>query len=1447
MTNLTAGNYSVLVTDVNGCTTTNTITLTQPAALTNTVVAATYNGQNISCNGLSDGSINLTVAGGTTAYTYSWSNAQVTQDISGLNANTYSVLVTDVNGCTTTNTITLTQPAALTTTVVAATYNGQNISCNGLSDGSINLTVAGGTTAYTYQWSNLATTQDISGLSAGPYSVLVTDMNGCTATHTITLTQPVVLTTTVVAATYNGQNISCNGLNDGSINLLVSGGTTAYSYLWSNAQVTQDISGLNANTYSVLVTDVNGCTATNTITLTQPATLTTTISVSSNYNGQNISCNGLSDGAIDLTVSGGTTNYTYSWSNSAITQDISGLNANTYSVLVTDVNGCTATNTITLIEPAALTTTVVAATYNGQNISCNGLSDGAIDLTVSGGTTNYTYSWSNAAITQDISGLNANTYSVLVTDVNGCTTTNIITLIQPAALTTTVVAATYNGQNISCNGLSDGSIDLSVAGGTTAYTYQWSNLETTQDVSGLNAGPYSVLVTDVNGCSATHTITLTQPAILTTSISVSSNYNGQNISCNGLSDGAIDLSVSGGTANYTYAWSNAGTTQDISGLNANTYSVLVTDVNGCTITNTITITQPAALSTTIAVSSNFNGQNISCNGASNGAIDLSVSGGTTNYTYSWSNAASTQDLNGLNANTYSVLVTDVNGCTATNTITVTDPPVLASVVVITSNVNCNGGNNGSANINPTGGTPPYTYFWSNGQTTSAATGLAASMYNVTVTDVNGCSTLNGFVITQPSALTASVTNTNVSCNGGNNGITAVTAAGGTVPFSYLWTNGQTASNATGLSQGTYSVTTTDGNGCTRTDMATITQPTTLSETVSVTNVLCNGGNTGTATVNAGGGTSPYTYLWSAGGQTAATATGLSLGTYTVTVTDNNGCVVNNVAVINQPAQLTDAITNIDVLCNGGNTGTATVVTAGGMGSYSYQWNNGQTNATAIGLSLGTYSVTITDANGCSISGSVGVTQPAALSSSITVTDVLCNGGNTGTASVLISGGMVPYTYSWSNGNTTAASTGMAAGIYFVTATDSNGCSILDTAIVNQPLVLSNAISTTNVLCNGDSSGTASISVSGGMVPYNYLWTNGVTTSSVSGLIAGNYSVTVTDSNGCYITVPISVTQPALLSHVMSSTGASCNGGNTGTAAVSVIGGVTSYTYLWSNANNQSASTATGLTVGNYFVSVRDSNGCSFSDSVHVSENSPVTLAFNTLNVSCYASANGQIDLSVSGGVLPYSYTWSTGDTIEDLSGLANGTYTITVLDGNQCSKTDSVVISRPDSLHMDISTYTFSTGYNINPFGGTNGSITLAVEGGTHPYEFFWTNGSTEQNLEGLTAGSYTVQVVDSSGCIYITSITLTEPFEFAMPGGISPNGDGKNDVFVIHGLDIYTNNKLQIFNRWGDEVYSVADYKNDWGGTNKNGDKLPDGTYFVILKVNDGEKTLTGYVDIRK
>ena len=555
----------------------------------------------------------------------------------------------------------------------------------------------------------------------------------------------------------------------------------------------------------------------------------------------------------------------------------------------------------------------------------------------------------------------------------------------------------------------------------------WSNGQTTATATNLPAGTHSVTITDANGCTSSELITITEPAELLTTTSVV-----DSVSCFGFSDGSATVSVSGGTPGYSYLWGNGQTSATAVGLVAGTYVVTVTDANGCTATDNITLSQPVQLSVTASVL-----QDVSCNGGTDGQAIATVSGGRPAFSYLWTNGQTTATATNLSATTHTVTVTDAGGCTATASATPTEPPALTVSLAVSSAVSCNGAADGAITATPAGGTPTYSYVWSDGQTTATATGLTAGTYSVTITDANGCTSTNSLTLTEPTALTASASMTqSASCNGATDGEALATASGGTAPYSYLWSDGQTTATATNLAAGVYTVTVTDANGCQVTATVSINNVIPWSASLFQTGLIdCFGDATASVSVNitGGAGSNPFTYLWS-NGQTTATATNLPAGTHSVTITDANGCTSSELITITEPAELLTTTSVVDsVSCFGFSDGSATVSVSGGTPGYSYLWGNGQTSATAVGLVAGTYVVTVTDANGCTATDNITLSQPVQLSVTASVLqDVSCNGGTDGQAIATVSGGRPAFSYLWTNGQTTATATNLSATTHTVT-------------------------------------------------------------------------------------------------------------------------------------------------------------------------------------------------------------------------------------------------------------------------------------------------------------------------------------------------------------------------------------------------------------------------------
>ncbi len=1352
LTGLAAGSYSVVITDANGCTLSPpAIVVTQPAILTSSETHV-----NVNCAGSNTGSIDLSVAGGTSPYTYLWNTAQTTQDLSGLAPGFYSVTVTDANGCTTTRSVTITQLSSLNLSSIIT-----DGTC-GVSDGAVNLTVAGGSGNYTYSWSNGATTEDISNLPAGVYTVTVTDVTfGCSQVlaNNVQNSGNPDITASVTNAT------SCNATN-GAIDVTVTGGSGNYSYSWSGGQTTQDLSSLSPGSYTVTVTDnASGCIAIGTFTVSYNNAMTLSGSVT------NSNCS-VNTGAIDLTVTGGTSPFTYLWSNGATTQDLSSIGIGIYTVTVTDANGCTANTSFPVSGSPGITITSIQT-----NVTCFGSNNGSIDLTISGGSGIYTYSWSNGSTTQDVSGLAPGTYTVMVTDVStGCSSFATFTITQPTG---------FNGfvdiTHVSCNGGSDGAIDVTIAGATPPYTYLWlPGNQTDQDISGLTAGTYSITITDANGCTAGASFTVTEPAGMTlTETHV-------NVSCNGGATGSINLSVAGGTAPYTYLWAPGGqTTQDLSGLAAGTYTVTVTDANGCTANLPVTITQPTALLATETHT------NVTCNGTSTGTIDVTVSGGTGPYTYLWTPSGQTsQDRTGLAAGTYSVTVTDALGCTTSiNNIVITQPATALSVVISgTTPVTCFGLCNGTATVTASGGTSPYTYSWPDGQTTQTATGLCSGIYTVTVTDASGCTAQATVTITQPNDLVASATMTQPSCQGACDGTATASQVGGTAPFTYHWLPGNQATiSITGQCAGTYQVIVTDWNGCDDTATVVITQPVTITTVTSSSPATCSGICNGTATVTPSGGTPGYTYSWNTVPvQTTQTATNLCSGTYDVTVTDASGCsAVASVTVNNSTTILVNA-TSVDPTCNGVCDGSITSNPSGGTAPYTFLWSPGnETTNTITNQCAGTYTVTVTDANGCQETATITLTAPAPIVVTQSTTPATCNGVCDGTASVSASGGTSGYTYLWTpGGQTTDNITGVCAGTYSVLVTDANGCTQTVSVTVSEPAAITLNAAATNISCNGNTDGSINLTVSGGTPGYTYLWSNGQTTQDISNLAAGTYTVTVTDANLCTATASATITEPSLITISTNATAATC-GQCDATATITPSGGTAPYSYLW--GTGETSATANNLCAGVYPLFVTDANGCVASFAIPISNaGGPTSANVTTTDASCFGVCDGSATVTPVGGSGPYTYLWVPGgQTTSSVSGLCGGTYNVQISDTNNCVLTQPVTIVEPAQIQANETVNTADCGL-------CNGSIALVPSGGQSPYTYLWGGGETTSSITGLCAGVYTVDITDANGCTESVAIPVNNvPASSIVLSGTdaSCNGvcDGTATVTVTLGTAPFT------------------------------------------------------------
>jgi large repetitive protein len=1319
------------------------------------------------------------------------------------------------------------------------------VKCNGGTDGAIALTVGGGTGTFTYAWTGAnnftSTNKDITGLRAGRYVVATTSGN-VTKNDTFDIAEP-----TQLAVTQAVTNINCAGMATGSITMTVSGGTAPYTYLWSNSATSRDISNIAAGPYSVTVTDANQCRLTPATPLVvEPAVLTVEVAAATN-----VTCNGANNGEIRLTVTGGTPPFSMRWAGpngfSSTTQNLVNLAAGSYTVTVTDSRQCAKTSQpIVIIEPAVLALGTPSTTAS----NC-GQANGTASVTPTGGTTPYQYAWTGpngfTATTASLTGLRAGNYAVTVTDGNNCTINNS-NPISVSDLGSTLVIGVPIVTSASC-GQSNGAISVAVTGGVAPVTYAWTganNFTSTQlNITNLAAGNYILTALDANNCSTTQNVTVgTQNATLNITPTI------VHTRC-GLANGTVSTSVTGATGNVTYRWTGpngfTSTDANLASIIAGAYQLTVTDGSGCTASIAATVNSSTALTvptpTTTAAT---------C-GQSNGTISIGTVTGSTGgpYTFTWSNSATTQNLTGLAAGTYTVTVQDAV-CSQTASATVNS--VNSNLVIGAPNVvfaQC-GLRNGSINVTISGGTPPLTYAWTGANNFTANTlninNLGLGTYNLLVTDATNCTaTLNSvIVLDNPSTLTVGTPAATTADCGQNNGTISLTVSGGTQPYTYQWSGANnftaTTQNLTGLGTGAYLVTITDNVGCSVTASAnvitgnsgiTINNP-------SLINVRCNGGADGTIIINPTGGVAPYLYAWTGPNNFSSTTkdlTGLRPGSYTVVVTDSRGCTYTSTALnISQPeSSLTARTTMNNVLCRGENTGGVFLEVFGGTPPYTYLWSGGDRNINIQNAHAATYSVTITDFNGCTFSPPTAtVTEPAeALTfGAPNVTNITCFGAANGAISINVLGGVLPYQYAWTgpNGFTSSNLTidRLLPGTYQLRVQDANGCIKTQTFNITQPTAGVN-ITGISSDANGGRNGSITTTPTGGTTPYSYVWSNGSTAQNLTSLAPGTYSVTVTDANRCTASNSfiINGNTDSLIINVLRTLHAGCPGQSLGLIEVNVQRGTAPFTYEWreivSNrvvgTNNANIS---NLGAGQYQLKVTDSQ-----QTVGLSQIVTVRTAAQAIRVDSLIAPetclgrDGSIDLSVNPSNVNYNYRWSDlADNIQDRFGVRAGTYSVTVTGEYGCQ---AILPALRVPYNPCPLTATIRNTSNIDCYGGRNGKISFTIEGGDPIYRIAWNGGRDSVNppsrngfyeMSNLTAGTYRITITDVHGQTVQKVQEITQPDSVRILYSVQPDNGSRNGSITLTvngGTPAYAyqwnsgERSRDLFNLEGCKSYSVT------------------------------------------
>jgi gliding motility-associated-like protein len=984
-----------------------------------------------------------------------------------------------------------------------------------------------------------------------------------------------------------------------------------------------------------------------------------------------------------------------------------------------------------------------------------------------------------------------------------------------------------------CGGTDEGTATISMAGGLAPFTYNMTGPINDSNGSGffdqLPPGNYDYTVNTAGGCDVSGSFVIVPgPLMPVTVTAVDAN-------CNGACDGSTTATPTGGTAPYIDVWEQGGSsigqnTQTASNLCAGTYDVIVTDNLGCQATESIAVGEPTPLV------GNLTPTEVLCNGVCDGQIDVvGVGGGSSPYEYSLNNGANQAGTNfsGLCAGSHQVEIIDDNNCILVLNTTIGQPTPVTVVVDNTTPATC-GSNNGTVTVSGSGGTAPYQYFIGGpNQSNATFSNLAAGSYTVTITDDNNCtSTVSATVssVTQP---TAFVDNQNdLACFGANNGSVIIGTTGAVTPISYTLDGGtaQASNNFSGLAAGSHTVDISDGNGCVATVSFTITEPSILSYTSTVTDATCNGVCDGEILINASGGTSPYQYSSNNGLSFSMNnpLVGLCAGNVNVVVRDDNGCLSNSTVAVGEPAAITANYVLTDPLCEGSCDGEIEVNANGGTAPFNYSVNGGANQASNFltGLCAGDQDVIITDDHGCELTSTQTLTDPPGIViNQVSMTPSNC-GFNDGELEVDATGVNPPFQYSVNGGANQGAGlfSNMLDGGYNVTVTDTIGCQESEFFGINDVQMDGELVSQTDVSCFGGSDGTVEVNNLAGSAPISFeLDNSGITQTngSFGGLSAGSHVVTIYDAGFCIYTIPFTINQPDEIDFNTNISDIACNGAATGEIEfTNVSGGVGGYQYsIDGGFVFQPSPIFSGLTAGNYTLLVLDANNCMVMGSAVIQEATPVSFTTNVFDLTCNADNSGAIQVVASGGTGSYTYSNDGGTSFQAgpvFSGLAAGSYDIVVMDAAGCDATQTIVVNEPAALTATV------TSTNATCNGSCDGQVSITANGGTTPYVYSIDNGVTTTatpTITGVCASTFDVLTEDDHGCIITVNETIGEPTPVTFTSTETPstcsNANGEIDIVANGGTPGYT--------------YSIDNGNSFDPGANFTG--LLAGTYDIVVE----------------
>lgn len=1473
---LQPGTFPLVITDANGCnspTTSNQIFTIEVDPIDSILV--NINTTNPTCYNDSTGSASLNISGGVGPYDINWYSAGVLSPlndtnnnfiINQLSAGDYYVVVTDARNCQSINYFTINNPSEITISSIISPP-----SCQGNFDASISTNISGGSGEYNYLWSPGGFNSNvISNLTIGSYTIVVSDDLGCEKTEVFEINNPdqILIDLTIT-------NVLCNDQNNGSILATINTPVSEATFQWyiDGAPISiidggnsTSLINLSSATYTVEVSNDEGCLFSETAIITEPAQLELELITT------NPTCYDFNDGTINTIVSGGIGNYTYQISdnqsnpisNSSLTENLSnGL----YIFSVQDENECELIENIELTEPNEMIIQIIST-----NPSCNLGENGNATYNVINNIGEVDQTWSiingfedyeSISFEDTLNNLSANNYIVVITDSIGCSKSEIFTITEPDQIEVNIIS-NYSA----CSNINGASAQVN-SNGAAPVNYLWTInqgdvlTQNGNQATGLNPGIIYLSGFDDNGC----VIPLTEVEISPSPNPLIQVQINQTIENNCFNDSIAMLETNllyddGSLVNgiITYQWfangleipaSQSGSINSLSNLGAGEYTIEVTDQTyGCTNSASITLDNPQEISLEVVSI-----QNINCFGESNGEATAIVGNGTQPYSLQWTNNNQLTNIaddvfspNNLVAGNYDLTVTDIEGCQQLTTFEITQNDSI-SLDINFLEPSCNDNSDGLLIIsNALGGSSLLNYEWRNENneiisTSYIAENLNSQMYYITAADDLQCELSDSIFLNEPLPIFIQDSIINVSCYGGNSGSITLDVSGGNGDFSFDWNNNVSTTNQIiGLSSGLYSVSVVDSNGCQLNSSFIVNEEDEINVVAQGVFEGCTEGFVNISNIS--GGVSPYEVSWIDFPEIDATIiNGLSPGYYSYLVSDLNNCEISDSVLINGNNEIFTSITASDVLCTGNFDGTISIeILNDTIYPYYYSINNAESFNDTIysneflidSLPVGTYSIFIKDGEGCIDTTSiVSITQPQPLLLSTQTTNALCNDASDGMIFLSVNGGIPDYEFSLNNGNSINVtndgldSVMVQAGVYQLTVTDQNNCSVSDTLTIDEPNPLSLTISSIsdfngyNLSCHNSNDGIINVEANGGTGPYQLTYNDTIISFTdiltIENLISGFYSLILTDNNGCSFTIDTTLFAPDLINFEYTSISdfngynVSCFDSNNGFINTTVSGGVGPFDYssngglTFESSNSNNEYLFSDLSSSDYNFMVRDENGC--SDQINYvftapSEIIPSMEVIGTIN--CYGNNDASIVALANGGVADFTYTLTFSSDTMNINSVENsilienlyaGIYELNITDDNGCQNSISlasqVVIEQPEQLSYDINiTSTSCNASNdgsleiINFSGGLSAYQFKVYDNFNFYYEEFGLGNFDVITLDSLLSNQYTLVMIDNNNCFNIDTILIEQPELLTVNTNVTNiKCNGANDGI----LNIYT------------------------------------------------------------